>query len=136
MPTLTSSNIATARRKARDGSPAFIDALANPNVKTATAAAGAATCNGIAGMVTSEALTSAQNAIYTLTIANNLVAAGDLVLASVCDGTNTQGTPMVARAKATAGQVVITVANKHATAEALNGTIVVGFKLVKAGDLP
>lgn len=101
-------------------------------VGTAAATAGAATLNALYGKVTSEALTTAQNAIYTLTITNSAVAAADVVLASVADGTNTQGTPMVVRATPAAGSIVITVANKHATAEALNGTIVVAFAVLKA----
>jgi hypothetical protein len=99
---------------------------------SATATAGAATCSDYMGRVTSEALTTAQNAIYTLTITNTKVAAADLVFASVHDGTNTQGTPMIVRVTPAAGSIVITVANKHASAEALNGTIVVDFFVVKA----
>lgn len=101
-------------------------------ITAATASAGAATCSDYMGRVTSEALTTAQNAIYTLTITNTKVAAADLVFASVHDGTNTQGTPMVVRVTPAAGSIVITVANKHASAEALNGTIVVDFLVVKA----
>ncbi len=96
------------------------------------AVAGAATLAAIQGKVTSEALTTAQNAIYTLTLTNTSIAAADIVLASVANGTNTQGTPVITRIQPAAGSVVILVSNLHATAQALNGTIVVSFVVVKA----
>lgn len=99
---------------------------------TATAAAAAATLNKRAGKITSEALTTAQNAFYTLTLTNSEIAAGDIVFASVDDGTNTQGTPMIGRVAPGAGSCVIEVINKHATAEALNGTVVISFVVWKA----
>lgn len=101
-------------------------------IATAVATSGAATLNADTGIVTSEALTTAQNAAYTLTITNNKVAAGDLVFATVFNGTNSQGVPTVARAQAAAGQIVILVTNQAATAVAFNGTIRVGFMVVKA----
>lgn len=94
---------------------------------TATADTGAATLNNRFGKVTTEALTTAQNAFYTLTITNSAVAAGHLAFASVANGTNTQGTPMIEKVTAGAGSLVIRVVNKHATSEALNGTLVVTF---------
>ena len=101
-------------------------------VGTATASAGAATLNDLAGLVTTEALTTAQNAIYTLTLTNSKVAAGDLVFVTVADGTNTQGTPMLGEVTPGASSVTIKVINKHASAEALNGTLKIGFFVVKA----
>ena len=98
---------------------------------TATATAGAATLARLAGKITSEALTTAQNAIYTLTLTNTLIAATDIVFASVTDGTNTQGTPMIGLVTPGSGTVVIEVINKHATSEAFNGTLVVSFMVVK-----
>ena len=100
--------------------------------KTATASSGAATLNKSSGTITSEALTTAQNAFYTLTLTNSEIAATDMVFASVANGTNTQGTPMVERITPAAGSVVIRIRNAHASAEALNGTIVVSFLVVKA----
>jgi hypothetical protein len=98
---------------------------------TATATAGAATLAKMAGKITSESLTTAQNAIYTLTITNSLVAATDIVFASVTDGTNTQGTPMIGLVTPGSNSIVIEVINKHATAEAFNGTVVVSFLVIK-----
>jgi hypothetical protein len=100
-------------------------------VSTATATAGAATLAATVGKVTSESLTTAQNAFYTLTITNTAIAAADAVFASVANGTNTQGTPMVVRVTPAAGSLVIVLQNKHASAEALNGTLVVSFFAVK-----
>jgi len=96
-------------------------------IGTATATAGAATLNAQTGKVTSEALVTAQNAIYTLTLTNNQIAAADIVLVSVANGTNTQGTPTVTRVQPAAGQIVVLISNLHASAQALNGTLVVSF---------
>lgn len=98
---------------------------------TATAAAGAATLNRGVGVITSESLTTAQNAIYTLTLTNSEVAAGDIVMATVSNGTNTQGTPMIGRVQPADGSVVIQVINKHATSQAFNGTVKVAFEVIK-----
>lgn len=99
---------------------------------SATATAGAATLNAVSGKVTSEAVTTAQNAIYTLTLTNSKIAADSIVLASVGNGTNTQGTPTITRITPAAGSVVILVSNLHASAQALNGTIVVSFLVIAA----
>lgn len=100
--------------------------------KTAAATAGAATLNKRSGKITTESLTTAQNAFYTLTLTNSTIAAADLVFASVANGDNTQGTPMIEKVTPAAGSVVIRVVNKHATLEALNGTLVVSFLVIKA----
>lgn len=110
----------------------FLRNLAARTIGAAVATTGAATLNALHGKITSEALTTAQNAIYTLTLTNDQVAAGDIVLASVANGTNTQGTPMLGRVTAAAGSVTIEVINKHATAQAFNGTVVVSFSVIKA----
>lgn len=98
-----------------------------------TAAAGAATLSThYVGKVTTEDLTTAQNAIYTLTLTNTKIAAADIVLVSVANGTNTQGTPMLGAVTPAANSVVIKVINKHASAEALNGTLIISFVVIKA----
>lgn len=102
------------------------------DIGAATASAGAATLNDSAGKVTTEALTTAQDATYTLTLTNDQIAAADIVLVSIANGTNTQGTPLLRRVTPAAGSVVITVINAHATAEALNGTLVISFVVVKS----
>lgn len=103
----------------------------DPVIGTASATAGAATLNARAGKITTEALTTAQNGVYTLTLTNSSVAATDIVVASVANGTNTQGSPVVTRTQPAAGSVVILVANLHASAQALNGTLVISFYVVK-----
>lgn len=101
-------------------------------ISTGAATAGAITMNAYVGKVTSEALTTAQDAVYTLTITNNKVVAADMAFASIANGTNTQGTPTLLRVTPGAGTLVITVANAHATAQALNGTLVISFEVRKA----
>lgn len=98
--------------------------------KTASASAGAATLNQPSGKITSEALTTAAAAVYTLTLTDNKIAATDIVLVSVGNGTNTQGAMAVHSVVPASGSVVIKITNLHAT-EALNGTIVVSFTVVK-----
>lgn len=99
---------------------------------TATASAGAATLNGVSGKITTEALTTAQNAFYTLTLTNSSIAAADGLIVTVGNGTNTQGTPMVATATPGAGTATILIQNKHASAQALNGTLIISFLVLKA----
>lgn len=99
---------------------------------TATATAGAATLDNRFGKITTEALTTAQNANYTLTITNASIRASDLVFASVANGTNTQGTPIIVRVTPAAGSLVIIVRNAHDSVQALNGTLVVTFAALGA----
>jgi hypothetical protein len=98
--------------------------------KTAAATSGAATLNKSAGVITSEALTTAAAASYTLTLTDSQVAAGDQVFASVQYGTSTTGTPVITKITPGAGSVVIVVQNIHASA-ALNGTIKISFFVLK-----
>jgi hypothetical protein len=102
------------------------------NSGTATATAGAATITNRFGKVTSESLTTAQNAFYTLTLTNTTIRASDIVFASVANGTNTQGTPMIVRVTPAANSLVIVLQNAHASAEAFNGTLVVSFAALGA----
>jgi hypothetical protein len=102
------------------------------NSGTATATAGAATLANRFGKITSEALTTAQNANYTLTITNSEIRASDIVFASVANGTNSQGTPIIVRVTPAAGSLVIIVRNAHDSAQALNGTLVVSFAAMGA----
>jgi hypothetical protein len=97
---------------------------------TATASSGAATLNKMKGVITSEALTTAAGAVYTLTLTDSAIAAGDIVLASVKYGTSSTGTPSITQITPAAGSVVILVQNVHASA-ALNGTIKVSFVVFK-----
>lgn len=100
------------------------------NSKSASATSGAATLNKQSGVITSEALTTAGLVDYTLTITNSEALANDIGLASVSNGTNTQGDPVVGSITVTAGTVVIKVRNAHAT-QALNGTIKISYVLFR-----
>ena len=99
---------------------------------TATASSGAATLNDYIGKVTTEDLTTAQNAIYTLTLTNSKIAAADIVQVTVANGTNSAGSPMLGTVTPAAGSVVITVHNKHASAVAFNGNLKIMFQVIKA----
>jgi hypothetical protein len=113
-----------------DGNLQITNGTILPDNGTATAAAGAATLNKPAGVITSEALTTAGGADYTLTLTNSDIAAGDMVFASVDNGTNTTDSLSVRRITPSAGQVVILIRNTHATL-ALNGTIKISYFVVK-----
>lgn len=108
-----------------------VDGLGS-EMETGTAASSAVTINGYIGKITTESLTTTQNSIETLTLTNDKIAAGDLVFVTVADGTNTQGTPMLGEVTPAAGSCVIKVINKHASAQAFNGTLIVGFMVVKS----
>lgn len=114
----------------KDGSLVIADGSISPDTGTATATAGAATLAKVAGKITSEALSTAAAATYTLTLTNTEIEATDLVFASVAYGTASAGTPAITRVTPAAGSVVIVVQNVHASA-ALNGTIVISFFTVK-----
>ena len=98
--------------------------------KTATATSGAATLNKSAGVITSEALSTAAASTYTLTLTNSTIAATDQVFASVSTGTSTTGMPCITTTKPGAGSVVIVVQNVAASG-ALNGTIKIAFHVLK-----
>lgn len=103
---------------------------ADPNTRTASATAGAATLNSGRGVITSEALTTAAAAVYTLTWTNAAVTATSIPLCSVGNGTNTTVGPTLAGVKPAAGSVVIAVRNTHASA-AFDGTIKVACAFIQ-----
>ena len=98
--------------------------------KTASATGGAATLNKMAGVITSEALTTAAGDTYTLTLTNSDIAAADQVMASVSFGTATTGIPMVTTVEAGSNSVIINVINND-TLAAFNGTINISFVVFK-----
>lgn len=98
--------------------------------KTTTASAGAAVLNKSAGKITTEALTTAGLASYTLTLTNSQIAAADQVFASVAFGSATVGEPTIARVTPSANQVIIIVRNA-APITAFDGTLVVSFMCCK-----
>lgn len=93
---------------------------------TATSTAGAATINNQTGVITTEALTTAAAATYTMTLTNSYIKAGSIVLVTVGKGTATTGEPAVHFVTPATGSAVILIRNDAAVA-ALNGTIKIGF---------
>lgn len=93
---------------------------------TATAAAGAATSNTQSGLVTTEALTTAAGAQYTLTLTNDKIGFGSILLVTVANGTSTAGTPSLTVASQGSGSATIIVQNIHG-ANAFNGTLKISF---------
>jgi len=122
---LTASSTAAVTGQVTAGALAL-----DSGTKTASATTGAATLNKDAGVITSEALTTAAGAAYTLTLTNSSIAAADQVFASFANGTNTQGTLSLGTVTPGSGSVVIKVNNIHAS-EALNGTIKIAFMVLK-----
>lgn len=96
---------------------------------TATSTANAATINAQTGVITTEALTTAAGATYTMTLTNSYIQAGSIVLVTVGKGTCTAGMPTVAFVTSATGSTVIILQNIHAT-NALNGTIKIGFTVM------
>lgn len=98
------------------------------DVKTgsATSTAGAATINTQTGVITTEALTTAAGATYTMTLTNSRINANSIVNVSVAKGTATTGSMVVTWVTPVAGSVVIICQNIHATV-AVNGTIELAF---------
>ena len=89
------------------------------------------TLNRNAAVITTDGLTTAASGSQVLTINNNRVVSGDIVLLTRAGGTNSTGTPLPAVA-ATNGVITITLTNQHASA-AFNGTFVFNMLVVRAG---
>ena len=105
-------------------------ALLSAKVVTATGAALAATCSAPAGVVTTEALTTAAGAEQTYVITNTRVKATDIVLVQAGNGTNTTVAPQVCSVTPTANTSTVVFTNVHA-ASALNGTITLSFVIIR-----
>src|SRR5271157_89705 len=128
---ITSGTINGATIGGTTPAPVTTSALhVDTGTKTATASSGAATLNKMAGVVTSEALTTIAGATYTLTLTNSNIAATDQVFASVEMGASTTGTPAVTSVTPGTTSAVIVIQNIHATA-GLNGAIKIAFLVVK-----
>jgi hypothetical protein len=97
---------------------------------TVTLSTNAGTLSKMAGVITTEALTTAAGSAQALTITNTLCAATSIVLVTRSGGTSAAGTPII-KAVPGAGSFVITLDNKHASA-AFDGTFVLSFLLILA----
>jgi hypothetical protein len=96
---------------------------------TATGVAGAATLNALSGVITTESLTLTSGTEHTLTLTNSQVAAGDLVLAMLYNGTNSAGAPHLRFATPGSGSITFIIRNATGT---MNGTVKIGFVVIKA----
>ena len=96
------------------------------NTCTATATAGAATCNGQSGTVTSESLTTAAGSSYSLTLSDSLITASSVVIGVSGNGTNTGGA-VTGHVKCTPGSGTATCVAYNDGATPFNGTIKIIF---------
>jgi hypothetical protein len=104
-------------------------AIGGASNSAGTAVSGAATLNNAsAGTITTESLSTAVGATYTLTLTSNLIKATSLVFPVVSLGTSTQGTPCAIHVTPANGSVQIRVKNIDAT-NAFNGTLKIGFAI-------
>jgi hypothetical protein len=101
-------------------------------ISTGSCSSSAVTISDYTGIITTESLTTAQNAIETITLTNTKIAAGDLVFVTLANGTNSAGTPILGTVTPADGSCVIKVINQHASSVTFNGTLKIGFAVVKA----
>lgn len=121
----------TGTNKANQNSGFRTGVLIQKN-NTATASSNAATLNAAgSGVIETESLTTLAGSDYLLTLTNNMIAAADIVLVTVGYGTATTGSPMVNRVTPAAGSVAIRIRNGATTDTVLNGTLKIGFVVVK-----
>jgi fibronectin-binding autotransporter adhesin len=97
---------------------------------TVTLSSNAGTVSKMAGVITTESLTTAAGAAQALTITNTLCATTSIVLVTRSGGTSAGGTPII-KAVPGNGSFVITLDNKHASA-AFDGTFILSFLLILA----
>lgn len=102
---------------------------ASSNSATATGAAGAETCNAQAGLITTEALTTASGATATRTLTNSMIGTDSIVLVSLQGGTNTVLLAVTAWVTAVAsGSATIKISNLSGSA--LNGSVGYAFLVI------
>jgi hypothetical protein len=96
---------------------------------TATSTAGASTVNHQAGVITTEALTTAAASAYAFTLTDSRITAASIVLLQLMGGTNTtRGLEL--RAIPGAGSATISIYNNNVAGTALNGTLIFGFVVI------
>lgn len=125
-------DITTLRNVTMDGTLTFnAGGLFNSDSGTATASAGTATLNKMAGKVTTNSMSTSPLNSFVLTINNSTIASTDMVFASVTNGTITTGIPLIGYITPGSGSVVIRIFNADSV-NSFNGTVVVSFFVVKA----
>lgn len=96
---------------------------------TATSTAGAATINHQAGVITTEALTTAAAAAYAFTLTDSRILTTSIVVLQLMGGTNTtRGLEL--RAIPGSGSATISIYNNNVAGTALNGTLIFGFEVI------
>jgi hypothetical protein len=96
---------------------------------TATSTAAAATINHQAGVVTTEALTTAAASAYAFTLTNTRITTSSIVLVQLMGGTNTTR-GIECRAIPSNGSAAISLYNNNVAGTALNGTLIFGFVVI------
>jgi hypothetical protein len=96
---------------------------------TATSTAGAATVNHQAGVITTEALTTASGSTYSFTLTNSRILSTSVVLLQLMGGTNTR-IGLNFSVVPSAGSAAISIKNNDIAAAALNGTLIFGFVVI------
>jgi hypothetical protein len=96
---------------------------------TATSTAGAATVNHQAGVITTEALTTAAASAYAFTLTDSRITTASIVQLQLMGGTNTtRGLEL--RAIPGSGTAAISIYNNNVAGTALNGTLIFGFVVI------
>lgn len=101
------------------------DAQVVSDKNTATSAAGAVTLHATQGVVTTESLSAAAGATYTLTLTNRHINTGSSLILSV-NPLSSAGSPGILNYVTSAGSAAIKVQNFHAST-ALNNSIAIHF---------
>ena len=91
--------------------------------------ASTATLNNKCGVVTTEALTGPTASEYTLTLTNSAIAAADITMVSLANGTNTTGLGSIERVTQGAGSVVIVI--RQMSTASFNGTMLIKYLNIK-----
>lgn len=107
-----------------------IDVDSSTTIASGTGGTSTATLSKMAGVITTDAITTAAGATHVMTITNTLAATGDLVLLTRAGGTNTRHNFSL-DAVTGASTITVTIANNE-PANAINGTIIFNFVLLKA----
>jgi hypothetical protein len=107
-----------------------VDGIAS-EFETGTCSSDAVEINSLMGIITTESKTTSQNGVETITLTNSKIAADDMVLVTLHNGTNTAGSPVLGVVDKAAGEAVITFHNKHASAVAFDGTLELHFVVIK-----
>ena len=94
-----------------------------------TATTASVTLNKTAGMITTASITGTGSAYY-LTLTNNKITTGDMVVGFLQRGSMSAGTPILSTVTAAGGSAVFTLINLT-PAPAWSGTLKVGFLVVK-----